>query len=465
VARQTATKWRARWRSGGAAALRNRRVGRLPAVPDSQVSAIEQALLAGAVAHGFDSDGWTSARVAVVVQRITGAQVGRSTVRLLLRERLGWCYQPASSGVTAHPLPAPVSATDSLAAAAAAALVNPGKDEPGISDTALAERLGVGGRTIQRDIQALQAQGIQRRRRRSDRTRLVYAGIYRRFIAWLTDELGRLPTGEDLSDDVLVRWIAQRARVGGRGGRGLSSASLRQECTALRQLVRQAGRPELAASLRTFRKQAPPPATISPAQYERLLLEPDLTTRVGVRDRAILRLLGDVGLRPSEVCALKLGDIIWSGDGQVPAQLKVAWGKGRIVQLTVQAAAALAGWLLQHPNWRPDERGWEPPGEAPLFVALGPPNPLRRAITETGLLTRVLRYAQQAGIPAHLRYPSSLRHFWATQQAARGTTPAELQAQGGWVDPRSAQVSFHQSPAAAVLSAAPDLDGETPPAR
>jgi integrase len=57
-----------------------------------------------------------------------------------------------------------------------------------------------------------------------------------------------------------------------------------------------------------------------------------------------------VGLRPSEVCALKLGDIIWSGDGQVPAQLKVAWGKGRIVQLTVQAAAALAGWLLQHPN-------------------------------------------------------------------------------------------------------------------
>jgi integrase len=102
---------------------------------------------------------------------------------LLLRERLGWCYQPASSGVTAHPLPAPVSATDSLAAAAAGALVNPGKDEPGISDTALAERLGVGGRTIQRDIQALQAQGIQRRRRRSDRTRLVYAGIYRRFIA------------------------------------------------------------------------------------------------------------------------------------------------------------------------------------------------------------------------------------------------------------------------------------------
>ena len=59
-------------------------------------------------------------------------------------------------------------------------------------------------------------------------------------------------------------------------------------------------RPELAASLHASRQQAPPPATISPAQYERLLLAPDLTTRVGVRDRAILRLVGNLGLWPSE---------------------------------------------------------------------------------------------------------------------------------------------------------------------
>ena len=80
--------------------------------------------------------------------------------------------------------------------------------------------------------------------------------------------------------------------------------------------------------MRTSRQQARPPETISPAQYERLLLEPDLTTPAGVRDRAILRLLGDVGLRPSEVCALKFEDIIWRGDGQAPLQLRVAWGKG-----------------------------------------------------------------------------------------------------------------------------------------
>ncbi len=405
--------------------------------------------------------------------------------------------QALLEGSTAHL----ASAGDSLAAAAAAALADrdgvpggmPGlvrsnrpaspaerrdaiaqawRDEPGITNAALAKRFGVSGRTIQRDTQALQAsqeQGIQRRardrRRRSHRTRAHYAAIYQRFLAWLADELGRPPTREDLSGDVLARWIARRASVGGHGGGGLSPASLRLECSALRQLVRHAGRPELAASLHAFRQQAPPPETISPAQYERLLLEPDPTTPVGVRDRAILRLLGDVGLRPSEVCALKLGDIVWSADGQVPVQLEVAWGQGRVVQLTPQATAALAGWLPRHPDWQPDRRGWEVPAEAPLFVALVPSKSARQAITEIGLLRQVLRYAQQAGIPAHLRYPYVLRHYWATQQVVGGITPAQLQARGGWRDRRSAQAYFQRPPAAAALAAALDLDRETPSAR
>jgi hypothetical protein len=178
----------------------------------------------------------------------------------------------------AQPQPSSASVTHSLAAVAEAALANledlpagmsglsrsdrpaspterrdaiaqAWRDEPGISDTALAERFGVSGRTIQRDTQALQERGIQRRaadrRRRSQRTRAHYAAIYRRFLAWLADEVGRPPTPQDLSGDALARWIAQRASVGGHGGRGLSSASLRLECSALRQLVRHAGRPEL----------------------------------------------------------------------------------------------------------------------------------------------------------------------------------------------------------------------------
>ena len=71
------------------------------------------------------------------------------------------------------------------------------------------------------------------------------------------------------------------------------------------------------------------------------------------------------------------------------------------------------------------------PAEAPLFVVLGPPKPARQAIAETGLLRQVLRHAEQAGIPAHLRYPYVLRHYWATQEVSRGITVAQLQARVG----------------------------------
>ena len=208
-----AIRWRRR--------IANRRIGRQPAVPDSQLPAIERVLLKGAEAHGFDSDGWTSARVAVVIQQVTGVQLASRTAQQLLRERLGWRFQPATSDVpvvtaAAQPQPTPASATGSLAAVAAAALADledlpagvpslagsnrpaspaerrdaiaqARRDEPGITNTALAERFGVSGRTVQRDTRALQERGIQRRpadrRRRSHRTRAQYAAIYRRFLA------------------------------------------------------------------------------------------------------------------------------------------------------------------------------------------------------------------------------------------------------------------------------------------
>jgi transposase len=113
VPRQTATRWRALWQSGGAAALRNRRLGRQPMVPDSQLPAIDQALQKGAKAHGFDSDVWTAARVAVVIQQMTGVQPGRKAVQRLLRERLGWAFQPASG--RGHTPPAAAEVTQTVA--------------------------------------------------------------------------------------------------------------------------------------------------------------------------------------------------------------------------------------------------------------------------------------------------------------------------------------------------------------
>jgi transposase len=92
VARQTATRWQARFRAGGAAALQYR-TGRRPAIPDSQLPAIEQALRKGPAAHGLRGEVWTATQVAEVIQRLSGVRLTPSSAKRLLRDRLGWTVQ------------------------------------------------------------------------------------------------------------------------------------------------------------------------------------------------------------------------------------------------------------------------------------------------------------------------------------------------------------------------------------
>ena len=59
--------------AAGAAALEYRR-GRGPAIPDRQLPRIEQALLQGPAAHGFDGEVWSAPQVAEVIERVTGVR-------------------------------------------------------------------------------------------------------------------------------------------------------------------------------------------------------------------------------------------------------------------------------------------------------------------------------------------------------------------------------------------------------
>ena len=94
VSRQSASRWHARWQADGMAALGTRGpTGRRPKVPDSALEPIEQALLEGALAHGFPTDVWTLDRIAVVIQGLTGVALSNPSVWRLLRGRLGWSVQ------------------------------------------------------------------------------------------------------------------------------------------------------------------------------------------------------------------------------------------------------------------------------------------------------------------------------------------------------------------------------------
>jgi transposase len=94
VARQNVSRWHARWQGGGLEALRSAGpTGPAPRLSDQQLHLIDQALRRGARAHGFDADHWTLARVATVIQRLTGVAYHRGHVWKLLRHRLHYRLQ------------------------------------------------------------------------------------------------------------------------------------------------------------------------------------------------------------------------------------------------------------------------------------------------------------------------------------------------------------------------------------
>ena len=101
VARQNVSRWHARWHAGGLPALASRGpTGTAPRLSDQQLHDLEQALRQGARAHGFDTDHWTLARIATVIERLTGTRYHPGHVWKGLRRRMGWRPQrPARRAV------------------------------------------------------------------------------------------------------------------------------------------------------------------------------------------------------------------------------------------------------------------------------------------------------------------------------------------------------------------------------
>ena len=94
VSRQSAHVWHTAWRQGGMEALRSRGpTGPDPKLSPTDLARIEQALLQGAKANGFDTDLWTLERVAVVITQLTGVRYHPGHVWVILRHRLGWTLQ------------------------------------------------------------------------------------------------------------------------------------------------------------------------------------------------------------------------------------------------------------------------------------------------------------------------------------------------------------------------------------
>jgi transposase len=99
VSAQTASRWYARWRDGGAAGMRTARQGKPAQLGGAELARVRRVLDRGAVAAGFDNDLWTLERVAEVIERVTGVGHHPGHVWRLLKAMRWSLQRPARKAV------------------------------------------------------------------------------------------------------------------------------------------------------------------------------------------------------------------------------------------------------------------------------------------------------------------------------------------------------------------------------
>ncbi len=149
------------------------------------------------------------------------------------------------------------------------------------------------------------------------------------------------------------------------------------------------------------------PTVLSPAAVDRLIEAPDVSTRLGRRDRAAIETLYATGCRASEVVGLRPSDLDLHGGS---ARCVGKGDKERVVPLGMRAREAIAVYLRDDRPALVARR----PGTESLFVSRW-----GRPMTRAALWKIVTTHAAAAGLPATVS-PHTLRHSFATHVLAGG---------------------------------------------
>ncbi len=173
------------------------------------------------------------------------------------------------------------------------------------------------------------------------------------------------------------------------------------------------------------------PRHLSVEEVDRLLMQPDVSTPRGLRDRALIELLYATGMRVSELVGLRPGDV------HLDASYLTCTGKGdkqRIVPMGDEAAEWVRTYLRES---RPALLGKR---RSPrLFVNARRGGP---GLTRIGFWKILKTYGRAAGMTAPLS-PHMLRHSFATHLLERGADLRAIQMMLGHADLSTTQIYTH----------------------
>jgi site-specific recombinase XerD len=184
--------------------------------------------------------------------------------------------------------------------------------------------------------------------------------------------------------------------------------------------------------------------TITDEEFERLLLAcapPNehgrFAERAAVRNRAILWLFYDTGIRVSELCRLRLADFdrkrgIITVKGKGSKERRIALGQNCLRNLLY--------YLDCH---RPDEQElaeWGSLGEDHLLLA-----ETRKPLTKNGITLLFARLKKRAGITGKRISPHIFRHTFAIRYLVLGNDPFSLQELLGHEDMTTVKLYMHMN--------------------
>ena len=218
---------------------------------------------------------------------------------------------------------------------------------------------------------------------------------------------------------------------------GLSPRSVARAVAAIRGLYRYLVLDEVltespADDLRPPRAWPALPKFLAIDEVETLLAQPDVTTPLGLRDRAMLELLYATGMRVSELVSVRASDV------RIDEEYLTCIGKGNKERLIPMGAEA-AGWLRRY---LAEARGTLTTKQARgaasrLFVNVrgGP-------LSRVGFWKVLKGYGTKAGIRATLS-PHVVRHSFATHLLERGADLRAIQLMLGHADLSTTQIYTH----------------------
>jgi integrase/recombinase XerD len=262
-------------------------------------------------------------------------------------------------------------------------------------------------------------------RRLSDHTLEGYA----RDLNQLASYAGRKErTIEDLSRadlDAFVRHLMQT---------GLSPRSVGRTVAAVRGFYRFLALDRRiennpADELRGPRAWPPLPRFLTVDEVDRLIRQPDVSTPLGLRDRALIELLYATGMRVSELLGLGTSDV------NLPGRYLTCVGKGAKERM-VPIGDAAADWVMRYVSEaRPRLLGKRVSKR--LFV-----NARGGSLSRVGFWKVLKAYGLAAGLTRDLS-PHVLRHSFATHLLERGADLRAIQTMLGHADLTTTQVYTH----------------------